>query len=314
MSKYRKRPPSLDGGVFLTDGGLETDLVFNQGVELPCFAAFVLLRSEEGTKRLYDYYRQYIPLAIAKRWGFVLESPTWRANRDWAEKLGYTPAQTAEANRAAIALMRKLRDEFETPAAPMPISGCVGPRGDGYDPGAVMTPEEAQAYHAEQIETFADTDADFVSAITMTNTEEAIGIARAAKAAGMPSVISFTVETDGRLPTGQTLADAIDAVDAATSSAPAYYMINCAHPTHFSDALAPGADWVKRIRGLRANASKCSHEELDNAETLDDGDPAEFGDDYRALVDAFPHLNVFGGCCGTDYRHVACVSAAITPV
>jgi S-methylmethionine-dependent homocysteine/selenocysteine methylase len=218
----------------------------------------------------------------------------------------------AAVNRDSIALMSELRREFESDGTPIVISGCVGPRGDGYDPGTVMSPAEAEAYHSQQIRTFAETEADQITAITMTNTNEAIGLTRAAQAAGMPVVISFTVETDGRLPTGQGLAEAIAEVDEATGSGPAYYMINCAHPTHFEEALTAGEPWIERLRGLRANASTLSHAELDAATELDDGNPAEFGAQHRALRHRFGHINVLGGCCGTDHRHVAQICAAVS--
>ncbi|MGA7427118.1 MAG: homocysteine S-methyltransferase family protein [Rhodoplanes sp.] len=304
MNKYRGRLPQLDGGLFLTDGGIETTLVFHEGLDLPYFAAFDLLRTPAGRQTLRRYFERYIAIAHAQDAGFVLESPTWRASADWGEKLGYSREALAAANRDAIALMGELRDAHEKPAMPMVISGCVGPRGDGYDPDSSMSATEAQAYHAEQIRTFSETEADMVTAITMTNAEEAIGLARAAQECGMPVAISFTVETDGRLPTGQSLEDAIEAVDAATQSAPAYYMINCAHPIHFATTLAAGAAWCERLRGLRANASKRSHAELNEAPDLDDGDPEELGRQYRDLLTRHRQLNVLGGCCGTDHRHV----------
>jgi S-methylmethionine-dependent homocysteine/selenocysteine methylase len=296
--------PHLSDIVFLTDGGLETTLIFHEGIDLRYFAAFDLLKEAAGRSVLRRYYRSYAAMAKRRGVGFVLESPTWRANPDWAAKLGYSPSALSEANRQAIALMHETREEMETPRSPMVISGCVGPRGDGYDPGSLMTPAAAEAYHDEQIATFSRTDADMITAITMTNAEEAIGVTRAARSVGMPVVIAFTVETDGRLPTGQSLKDAIEQVDAATGNGPAYYMINCAHPTHFQDALAAGEAWVKRIRGLRANESTLSHAELDQAEELDDGDPQELGRLHGALKGRFGHINVFGGCCGTDHRHV----------
>ena len=223
MNKYRGRLPQLDGGLFLTDGGIETTLVFHEGLDLPYFAAFDLLRTPAGRQTLRRYFERYIAIAHAQDAGFVLESPTWRASADWGEKLGYSREALSAANRDAIALMGELRDAHEKPAMPMVISGCVGPRGDGYDANSSMSATEAQAYHAEQIRTFSETEADMVTAITMTNAEEAIGLARAAQECGMPVAISFTVETDGRLPTGQSLKDAIEAVDGATQSAPAYY-------------------------------------------------------------------------------------------
>jgi S-methylmethionine-dependent homocysteine/selenocysteine methylase len=309
-AKYRERLPQLDGGLFLTDGGLETTLIFHEGFDLPCFAAFVLLDSECGRKALRDYFDRYAPMAIAAGAGFVLEAPTWRANPDWGTKVGYGTEALARNNRAAIALLLELRDRYETAASPMVVSGALGPRGDGYDPGALMSADEAADYHGFQIGLFRDAGADLVSAFTMTNIGEAQGIALAANALDMPCVISFTVETDGRLPTGDTLAEAIRCVDAETGNGPAYYMINCAHPTHFDHVLAAGEPWIKRLRGLRANSSRMSHAELDNAPELDIGDPLELGGQYAELRRRFPHINVLGGCCGTDHRHVDCISTA----
>ena len=309
MSKYRSRLPQLSGEVFLTDGGIETSLIFHDGLDLPYFAAFLLLRDAAGRATPRRYYTRYARIARAAGVGFVLESPTWRASPDWGAKLGYSDAALAHANRAAIALMRELRAEFEAPGTPMVVSGCVGPRGDGYDPGEVMSPEVAEAYHTQQIAAFAEAGADMVTAITMTNANEAVGVAGAAQRAGLPVVISFTLETDGRLPTAQSLRAAIEQVDAATDRGPAYYMINCAHPTHFEEVLSGGA-WLERLRGLRANASRRSHAELDAAPDLDAGDPVELGGQYGALRRRHPQINVLGGCCGTDHRHVEQISMA----
>jgi homocysteine S-methyltransferase len=244
--------------------------------------------------------------------GFVFETPTWRANRDWGAKVGYDPAALADVNRRAVALMAEMRDEYETPRSPMVISGNIGPRGDGYNPQHMMSAAEAEAYHAAQIDVFRDTEADLVSAFTLNYVDEAIGVARAAQAAGMPAVISFTVETDGRLPTGQILKDAIGETDAGTGSSPAYYMLNCAHPTHFADALAKDEPWTRRLRGLRANASTRSHAELDAAPDLDAGNPVELGAQYRDLRRRMRQFTVLGGCCGTDHRHVEQICLACT--
>ena len=307
MARYRHRLPQLSGDIFLTDGGIETTLIFHENLDLPDFAAFDLLKHDEGYAALWKYYRTYAALARDYEVGFILESATWRANPDWGTRLGYTGETLAEMNRKAMALLRDIRKKYEHEKSPMVLSGCIGPRGDGYNPAELMTEEEAQRYHAQQIATFKNTDADMVTAITMTHVEEAIGLTRAAHAAGMPVAISFTVETDGRLPGGQTLKEAIEQVDAATDNAPAYYMINCAHPTHFEDALAAGAAWTGRIRGLRANASCLSHAELDEAEMLDEGNPEELGSQYQALRARLHHLNVLGGCCGTDHRHLEAI-------
>jgi homocysteine S-methyltransferase len=304
MPKYRNHLPQLDGGLYLTDGGLETTLIFYDKLELPCFAAFHLMKDTAGVEALRKYFCSYISIARTNGFGFVLESPTWRANSDWGDKLGYSSAALADANNLAIMLMQELRQQFETPDSPMVISACVGPRGDGYDPVQVMSETDAEDYHSQQISVFRDTDADLVTAITMTNTPEAIGIVRAARNFGLPVVISFTLETDGRLPTGQRLQDAIDAVDAATDRVTAYYMLNCAHPTHFDAAIATSEPWIKRLRGLRANASRLSHAELNEAPDLDDGNPLELGAQYGDLLRRHPHINVLGGCCGTDHRHI----------
>lgn len=313
-AKYRTRLPQLSDKVFLTDGGMETTLIFHDGLELPYFASFDLLKNAEGTARTRTYYACYCQLARDAGLGFVLESPTWRANADWAAKLGYSRETLATINRKAIEVMVELRGQFETPNSPMVISGNIGPRGDGYQPGRLMSAEEAQAYHGEQVSVFARTEADMVSAFTMNYTAEPIGIARAANTAGIPVAISLTLETDGRLPTGQTLKDAIAEIDGETGSAPAYYMINCAHPTHFEGALEADEPWVRRLRGLRANASKRSHAELDQATDLDAGDPAELARQYAGLRRALRHVNVLGGCCGTDFRHVEQICFACEPV
>jgi S-methylmethionine-dependent homocysteine/selenocysteine methylase len=311
--RYRDQLPQLSDSIFLTDGGIETTLIFHEKLDLPSFAAFHLLNDPAGTSALRKYFRTYAALARKYELGFILESPTWRANPDWGTKLGYTGETLADANRKAIDLLVEIRSEFESGRGPIVISGCVGPRGDGYNPGGLMAAEEAAQYHGAQIRVFRDTAADMVTAITMNYVEEAIGIAQAAKSLGMPSAISFTVETDGKLPTGQTLRDAIQNVDDATGSAPAYYMINCAHPSHFEGVLAADEPWLERIRGIRANASTKSHAELNESAELDEGSPEDFGREHRALLGKLKKLNVLGGCCGTDHRHVeeickACIS------
>ena len=305
MAKYRNRLPQLSGNLFLTDGGIETSLIYLQGFDLPYFAAFDLLKSDKGIDGLRTYFEPYARIARDQGLGIVLESPTWRANSEWAEKLGYTEEQLTGVRRRSIDMLLDLRHRYETESSPVVISGCLGPRGDGYHPDRLMGANEAAAYHAPEIRGFAETDADMVTAITMNYVDEAIGIAMAADDAGMPVVVSFTVETDGRLPTGETLEEAIQAVDAATDATPEYYMINCAHPTHLSGVIAAGAPWTERLRGLRANASRKSHAELDASTTLDSGDPEELAQQYRELRRELRNLNILGGGCCTDERHIA---------
>ncbi len=311
MAKYRNALPQLGGDLFLADGGIETTLVFLEGHELPYFAAFHLLKTTVGEAALRKYFATYAALARECAVGCVLESPTWRASADWGTKLGYSADELAAANRHALALLHETRAHYETPGMPIVVSGCIGPRGDGYNPESFMSATEAERYHAAQAAAFRDADADLVTAITMTYPEEAIGLTRAAQSAGMPVVIAFTVETDGRLPNGATLQAAIEAVDAATGNAPAYYMINCAHPTHFATTLTPGAAWVGRIRGLRVNASAQSHAELDQATELDRGNPTELAAHHRQLRARLTNLNVVGGCCGTDQEHVGAICRAL---
>jgi homocysteine S-methyltransferase len=309
MTKYRHDLPQRHGGIFLTDGGMETTLIFHEGIDLPHFAAFVLLDSQEGREKLKRYYESYLAIARDHGVGFVLDSPTWRANPDWGEKLGYDTAALQAINVRSMAFLEGLRAHWEKPGLPCVISGAIGPRGDGYKAGYIDA-AEAEAYHEAQIAAFVEGGADMVTAYTLTSINEAIGIARAAKARGIPAVISFTVETDGRLVNGETLRDAIETVDGETRSAPEYFMINCAHPTHFRNALETGEAWMKRIHGVRANASTRSHGELDESETLDPGNLRDLAERYLHLRRSFPAMRMLGGCCGTDHRHIAAICEA----
>jgi S-methylmethionine-dependent homocysteine/selenocysteine methylase len=288
---------------------METVLIFDYGLELPDFASFVLLDQPAGVQALRSYYVRFLDIARERAAGIVLDTPTWRANADWGERLGYPLEALAGVNRRGVALLEELRRDAKG-TQQLVISGCIGPRGDGYQVGDAMTSEEAESYHQPQVETFAGTTADLVSALTLTYVDEAVGIVRAAEKAGIPSVVSFTLETDGRLPSGQALKDAVAEVDAETGAAAAYFMVNCAHPTHFEHVLADGG--LERLRGLRANASSKSHAELDEAEELDQGDPHELAEQYRSLRRAWPNLTVVGGCCGTDHRHVDEICAVWT--
>ncbi len=313
MSLYRNRLPQLGSDLFLTDGGLETTLVYHEGIDLPYFAAFDLLRTGAGTETLRGYFHRYVAIARKHGVGIVLESPSWRANPDWARRIGYDEKALTDANRRSIGLLLEIRDALQTPATPIVISGNLGPRGDGYRPGSRMTVREARDYHAPQVECFAASDADMAAAFTMNYVEEAVGIAQAARGAQIPVAISFTVETDGRLPSGDTLQQAIARTDEETGAYPVYYLINCAHPSHFLGALRESGNWRDRIRGVRANASRRSHAELDACTDLDSGDPEELAADYRSLRKLLPALTVLGGCCGTDHRHIEAIGAACRP-
>lgn len=311
MAKYRSNLPQMNNEIYLTDGGLETVLVFHKGIELPEFASFVILQNGEGRKALMEYYQKYVSLAAVHEVGFILESPTWRASSRWGKLLDFSDEALELINRQSISILSQIRDDNEKSNIKIVISGCIGPKGDGYVIDEKMSPDEAEKYHAPQILTFSHTEADLVTAYTLNYTEEAIGIVCAAQDAKMPVVIGFTVETDGKLPSGQTIKDAIEMVDKATNKYAVYYMINCAHPTHFLGALDGDESWKQRIRAIRANASLLSHAELDEAEELDDGNPAELGRQYKDLKNQLQNLNVLGGCCGTDHRHIEAIYQSI---
>ncbi|HVQ58257.1 MAG TPA: homocysteine S-methyltransferase family protein [Solirubrobacterales bacterium] len=297
-----------DGGLlYLGDGGLETTMIGERGFELPEFASFVMLRDSDGRDALRAYYRDYIGIAREGGTGFVLDTPTWRASPGWGEKLGYTRAAIADVNRDAVELAMEIRAAEESQSTLIAICGAIGPEGDAYHPETVLSAAEAEEYHSDQIRAFAAADVDMVGALTLTYADEAIGIAAAAGTEGIPVSISFTLETDGRLPSGEELGEAIEKVDAATAGAAAYFMVNCAHPTHFASVLAAGGPWIERLGGIRANASRRSHAELDEMTEIDSGDPEELGTEYRAFRDLLPNTRVLGGCCGTDARHVASV-------
>lgn len=293
---------------FLTDGGLETWLFFLEGFEAPEFAAIVLMDDDRARQAMRRYFDGFLSIAERAGTGFVLDTVTWRGCVEWGPKLGRTRQDMLRLSSDAARFAVSIRDAWRTRLPSILVNGVVGPAGDGYRPGALPSVEAAFAMHSPQVRTLAEAGVDMISAITMTNVGEAVGIVRAAREVGLPVVISFTVETDGSLPTGQSLGDAIRAVDAATDAAPAYYMVNCAHPDHFSDAVTARSDWTHRVGGLRANASRLSHAELDDAETLDEGDPREFGELHAGLAGNLPNLRVVGGCCGTDHRHVSSLS------
>ncbi|MGB3624363.1 MAG: homocysteine S-methyltransferase family protein [Henriciella sp.] len=302
--------PHRSGEIFLTDGGLETNMIFNRGHPLPEFASHTLFASQEGSLELERYFRAYLELADRVQAGFIIDTATWRAQSGFAGALRVEAEELEEANRTAASFAIMMRDTYGSKRAPVLVNGVIGPWGDGYQAPKLLTADEAEDYHAEQVRWLASAGVDMLTAVTFTNAPEAIGVVRAAQRAGVPVAVSFTVETDGRLPNGQTLKDAIDMVDAATGAAPIYFMVNCAHPSHFVDVLAEG-EWLSRIRGFRCNASCKSHAELDDSEDLDCGNPVELAEAYRGLLARVPHANVFGGCCGSDIRHLEAIADCI---
>lgn len=294
---------------FIADGGLETVLVYLYGIDLPEFAAFPLLDSDSGCQTLRSYYETYVQIAARLGRGIVLDTPTWRASLDWGARLGYGADRLADVNQRAVQLVHSVVSEH--PGVNAVVNGAVGPRGDGYVVGTAMSVAEATNFHGLQARAFAAAGADMMSAITMTYVEEAIGVTNAAASIGLPVAVSFTVETDGRLPSGQSLGEAIDQVDGTTNGAASYFLINCAHPAHFRHLLdeEAGASWISRVKGVRANASTMSHEELNAATELDRGDVAALAESYRNLGERL-ELCVVGGCCGTDHEHIEAIAHA----
>ena len=295
----------MEPALSLTDGGLETCLLFHEGLDLPCFAAFPLVDDRRGREVLRRYFEQFLDTASERALPFVLDTTTWRANPDWGAQLGYDRDRLAAANAAATAFARSLADGRPE----VMINGVLGPRGDGYAVGERMTADEAAEYHDWQIGVLREAGAERITAMTLSYPEEAIGIVRAAVGHRVPVVASFTVETDGRLPDGSTVADAIARVDRETDGAAAFFMLNCAHPTHIAAGLE-GSPALERIGGLRFNASALSHAELDAAEELDEGDPVALGRESTALRARLPGVGLLGVCCGTDHRHVEQIVAA----
>jgi len=310
MGTERPALPHESDRLFLTDGGTETWLIHKRGLDLPNFSSFHLLQDPVATEVVRSYYRAFANIAIEHDTAFIFDSLTYRASSDWGELLGYSASALAEINLRALELYREVAEETGMAERDVVISGCIGPKGDAYERNDELTADVAQEYHQAQIDTFKSGDADIVTALSLGSSQEAIGIVRAAQSAELPSVISLTVLSNQCLASGETLREAIQTVDQATDSAAAYFMINCSHPDDFGPALAD-EKWVTRVRGLRANASseeQCTLVEMDG---LDEGDPDELARQHASLKAAYPHMNVFGGCCGTDFTHVEKISAAL---
>ena len=301
MARYRENLPQMGSDIFACYVGMETEILFRDGIDLPGFASYPLLLNPAHKKLVRNYYCELVDLVREQNNGLILDAATWVANRDRGASLGFSPQDLEELNVEAINLIAEVRAEKGD--LPTVLSAPVGPRGDGYAPADLMTIAEAEAYHSEQIEVLASTEADMVTGYTLCYPEEAAGIVCAAKKFGMPVAIAFTVETDGRLPTGVSVREAIEKVDSETGGGPLYYLINCAHPDHFT-RIFNREGWMKRLRGVVANASRCSHAELDEAEALDEGDPDELGILVGGLRSHYPHFNILGGCCGSNLRHM----------
>ncbi len=307
---HRETLPQLDGRLMTCGGGFETWLQYIDGFELRHFCAFELLDDERGRACLTDYHRKLIEAAVENGFGVINEGLHYRASRDWGDLIGFSREALAEINVRGIEFYRDLAREYHSDRTPMIIGGCIGPQGDAYGTGRTPDAAEAEDYHSEQIIVLRDAGADLVSAWTFSSVEEAIGFARAAKAAGIPSVISFILK--GRtLRDGATLEAAVTRIDAATDGAPAYYAVNCAHPTEFGPGLTDG-DWTRRLGGFMPNAVAMELLSLCRLGHLEDGDPEELGGQMATLSRRFPHVNVWGGCCGTDARHIGQITRQVS--
>jgi S-methylmethionine-dependent homocysteine/selenocysteine methylase len=297
------RLPQLSGERFVTDGGIETDLIHHHGLQLPHFAAFPLVEDAEGQALLERYYGDYASIARRAGVGLFLEAPTWRANPDWGRRVGYTSEELVRANLAAVALLHRLREQHQGSLSRVLVGGVVGPRESGWSAGPRIDADEAAAYHGPQVRAFAEAGVDLVSAHTLSEVGEAVGVVRSAREVGLPVAIAFTVEVDGLLATGATLAATVALVDAVAP--PDYFLVNCAHPDHIERAVSIPGRWRERVVGLLSNASTQSHAQLEEATVLDEGDPHLLAAAHSRLEPLLPGLSVVGGCCGTDSRHVA---------
>ncbi|MFT3987754.1 homocysteine S-methyltransferase family protein [Aestuariivirga sp.] len=305
--------PQQAGHLMTTAGGFETWMQYVDGFKLRHFCGFELLNDPRGVTRLRDYHRKVVEAAVANGFGVINEGLHYRASRDWGDLTGFSREGLAEINMRGIDLYRDFAREYQSPQTPMLVGGVIGPRGDAYNVGRTPDAAESEDYHSEQILTFRKAGADHVTAMTFSSVEEAIGLARAAKALDMPVVISFFVAPGGKLKGGETLDEAISRVDAATGTAPAYFMINCTHPTEFTPGLTPGP-WNSRLGGFMPNAVAMETLDLCKLGHLEDGDPQELGGQMAELAQRFPHVNVWGGCCGTDGRHIGQITRQVGEV
>ncbi len=301
---------------YLSDGGLETWLLFTKKIALREFAAFELHRSPQAEAVLWEYFRPYIDLAIEVEAGFVFTACTWRAQPQWGAKLGYSQSEILDLNERAVRSLEQFVEREWSPHRPRSwamVQACVGSRDDAYRAQADRIIEEFRTYHFPQLKALKDSGVERIAAMTQSSVEEAVGITQACQELAVPLILSFTVETNGRIPAGESLEEAIEIVDDATGSYPTSYMINCAHPDHFGPHLPEKSAVLQRIEGVRANASKKSHQELDSSEILDSGDPVELAEKYSDLMAQLPQLRVFGGCCGTDISHIRKIAHACLP-
>ncbi|WP_159590444.1 homocysteine S-methyltransferase family protein [Chelativorans xinjiangense] len=306
-------PVAGSGPVFLTEGGSETEIMYRRGFELPEFAMFPLLDIPSAVTAMRDMFRAQLDVAAEFGLGFLLSGLDYRASPDWGAKLGYSATALADANIAAIGFLREIAGDYRDQIPSLLIGGILGPRGDAYGLNRDITAESAEAYHAVQLETLKRTQVDFTCAMTFNNIPEAVGAARAAARIGVPLSVALTLDRTHRLKSGPTLGEAIAEIDAQTGlDAPDYYLVNCSHPLEYEPALDDGA-WTRRLRGVRPNASKMEKMELCKLNHLEDGHPVELATQLSNLHARYPHMDVFGGCCGTGDKHLREIAKSLRP-
>ena len=303
MVDHQSFPPQQEGRFYLSEGGTETELMYKYGFELPHFATFPLLENPDAVSRMREMFRSYLEVAAKYKICALMGGLDYRASPDWGELLGYSPGGLAEANIQSIEFLREIADEYASEIPVILIQGLIGPRGDAYERNETITENEAEDYHSVQLETLKKAGVDLALALTFNNIPESIGVARAAAKIGVPLGISLTLDSTSKLSSGQSLVEAITTIDKETDQSPEFYSINCSHPVEYEPAIEPG-EWINRVRGVRPNASKMDKIALCKIGHLEEGDPVELGELCGDLARRYPHMDVWGGCCGTWNSHL----------
>jgi homocysteine S-methyltransferase len=297
-------PPQENDVIYLAEGGQETEIMYRHGHDLPEFAMYPLLENPEAVADLKQMYARVLDIAAECGFAAMICGLDYRASPDWGEKLGYSRSGLAEALEASIAFLRDVAEPYQGQIDRILIGGSIGPRGDAYSLNRTITADEAEDYHGFQLEVLQRVGVDFASAMTFNNVAEAIGVSRAAARVGLPLSMGFVLDNNHRLKSGASLREAVEAVDAEAGNAkPDFYGINCSHPLEFEPALESG-DWILRLRSLRPNASARDKMDLCKIGHLEEGDPVDLGHRMGALAKRLPHVDIFGGCCGTWDKHL----------
>ncbi len=303
MVANKSFPLQKEGRFYLSEGGTETELMYKYGFELPHFAMFPLLNNPDAVLKMKEMLRSYLDVAAKHKICALMGGLDYRASPDWGKLLGYSPDGLAEANLQSIEFLREIAKEYASEIPDILFQGLIGPRGDAYEKNESITENEAEDYHSVQLETLKKADVDLALAITFNNIPESIGVARAAAKIGVSLGISLTLDSSSKLNSGPSLAEAIIAIDEETNQSPEFYLINCSHPLEYEPAIEPG-NWISRVRGVRPNASKMEKIELCQIGHLEEGDPEELGKLCGDLARRYPHMDIWGGCCGTWNSHL----------